>query len=110
MLVARGKGEVKSATGRERSQIDKATDILAAEITRLGIDARIVRPCLQVPAAKFDTQASRTAEESPGECFGQLVGKRKLTQLDERTIEHVLRDAVTVIPLRPQQSSVGQVR
>src|SRR6266513_1398336 len=109
MSVARCKGDIERATRRIRGQIDEPADVLAAEVARLGVYARVIRPSLEVSAAQLDTQTARTAEETPGECGRQIVRERQLAKLHEGAILYILRHAVVVVALRTQQASIRLV-
>src|SRR5215210_2237347 len=108
MSVARGEGEIESATRRVWSQIDEAADRLAAEVARLRIDARIARPRFQVSSAQLDPRRSGSAK-TLRESLRQLVGESQLAELGVRAIEHVLRYSMPVVPRRAERSAVGDV-
>src|SRR5438876_8494772 len=110
MSVARCKSDVECAARRIRSQIDEPADVLAAEVARLRINARVTRPGLQVSTAQLDAQTARASEETPGERVRQIVRERQLAQLHEGPILHILRHAVAIVALRPQQASIRLVR
>src|SRR5438045_8167932 len=109
MSVARCKGEIESAARRIGSEIDEAADVLAPEVAHFRVDTRVARPRLEISPAQLDSQAARTTQEPPGESLRQIVSERQLAKLDEGAILDILRHAVVVVALRPQQTSIRLV-
>src|SRR5436190_13202077 len=109
MSVARCKGDIKSAAWRIWGQIDEPADVLATEVARLGIYTRVIRPGLEVSPAQLNPQTARATEETPGKRGRQIVRERQLAKLHERAILHILRHAVIVVALRPQQAPIRLV-
>src|SRR2546421_8758485 len=105
MSVARCKGDIESATGRIRGQIDEAADVLATEVAHFGVYTGIVGPRLEISAAQLDSQAARTTQKPRGESLRHIVSERQLAKLHEGAILYILRHAVVVVALRTQQTS-----